>query len=413
MITANLTGTVTGSLIGNAFTATSATSFTGPLAGDVSGNQDMTTVTKLQGQAVASTVPLSGQVLTWSGSTWSPQTPSATTTLSVASKSANYTLTTADAGKYFLVNEAGTTTITLLAVATAGAGYSVTIKNVSGTTKVVASGSEQIDGSVASIVITNKGSVQLATDGAAWYQVYGVGSIGRDGVACGSDCYANTDAMSYGSAYTASGKYLTLANGVWVQSDGTNVLRVDGTDNWHYALNANGKDWSGTLLNKTTATLGGRVCPDSVYVNDSNKVATGRCLYYDQGNASQKLDAAGTSQNNQATMGLAKWNVADTGNGTGAAWYEGNIKTCADKGMRLPTLYETTATKPTGSLPADASPTFNAAKGVPGVSGSSTRTWTSSPYTHDPSFYWIFQSGINGAGLDVYSVTYAVRCVLP
>jgi hypothetical protein len=43
--------------------------------GDLSGRLSNATVTKLQGRAVAATAPSSGQVLTWSGTQWEPQTP--------------------------------------------------------------------------------------------------------------------------------------------------------------------------------------------------------------------------------------------------------------------------------------------------------------------------------------------------
>ncbi len=44
--------------------------------GDLSGTLANATVTRLQGRAVAATAPSSGQVLTWSGTQWEPQTPS-------------------------------------------------------------------------------------------------------------------------------------------------------------------------------------------------------------------------------------------------------------------------------------------------------------------------------------------------
>ena len=46
------------------------------LAGDVSGGLHSTSVDKLKGQAVASTTPSSGQVLTWDGTQWAPATNS-------------------------------------------------------------------------------------------------------------------------------------------------------------------------------------------------------------------------------------------------------------------------------------------------------------------------------------------------
>lgn len=62
----------------SAFAADSASSFTQNLAGDVTGGQDTTLVTRLQGRAIASTPPTSGQVLTWNNGAlqWEPAAPS-------------------------------------------------------------------------------------------------------------------------------------------------------------------------------------------------------------------------------------------------------------------------------------------------------------------------------------------------
>jgi hypothetical protein len=73
-------GTYGISISGNAATATSATSatsagsFTGALAGDVTGNQATTKVAKLQGYSVSTAAPANGQVLKYSTSTglWTP-----------------------------------------------------------------------------------------------------------------------------------------------------------------------------------------------------------------------------------------------------------------------------------------------------------------------------------------------------
>jgi hypothetical protein len=242
-----------------------------------------------------------------------------------------------------------------------------------------------------------------------WFGVF-IKNSGPNCPICGANCYTDTTAINAGCAVTATGKYLVLSNGVWVQGDGNNVLNVNGSDSWHYALNANGKGWSATLLSKNTANLGGRACPSSVYVDDTNKVASGRCLYYDSGNAPQYLNAAGNSQTNQAMMGLSSWNVSTTGNGTAMAWYEGNIKTCAAKGMRLPTLYESSAGDPVYYKPTDASPNFNAANGVPPAS-QGTSTWTSSARDVVTAGYWIWSA--SSVTYNSYFGSNAVRCVLP
>jgi hypothetical protein len=419
-ITANLTGNVTGNLTGNASTATlataatSATSFTGALAGDVAGNQGSTTVTKLQGQAVASTAPSSGQVLTWSGSTWSPQTPAGSSSVSIATKSADYTITTSDAGKYFLVSGA-MTTLTLPAASSVSSGFSITVKGVGGWAIVTPSGTDQIDGSTQSVALTNQAILQIVTDGTAWYQGYSFGSTYRGTpVACGANCYANSSAISAGLAYTATGKTLLLTNSIWVHANGTNVLRVDGSDNWHYALNPDGTSYSSNLLNKNTATIGGRTCPASVYVDDTNKVAAGRCVYYDQGNLAQRLDAPNADGAiDQTTVGSIR-----IGNRASSAgnWYSGNIQTCANKGMRLPTLYETTAAQPDATyLPVDATnnptPSWSTMlTGVPMAAGAAY-SWTASASTVYSGGYWVWV-GTTTSGRS-YSDTAAVRCIVP
>ena len=416
-ITANLAGTVTGSLIGNASTATSATSatsFTGSLAGDVSGSQGTTTVTKLQGQAVASTAPSSGQVLTWSGSTWSPQTPAGASSVSIATKSADYTVTTADAGKYFLVSGA-MTTLTLPAAASVSSGFSITVKGVGGWAIVTPSGTDQIDGSTQSVALTNQAILQIVTDGAAWYQGYSFGSTYRGTpVACGANCYSNSSAISAGLAYTATGKTLLLTNSIWVQANGTNVLRVDGSDNWHYALSPDGKSYSANLLNKNTATIGGRTCPASVYIDDTNKIASGRCVYYDQGNLAQRLDAPnGDGVTDQATAGSIRIGARA---GNAGFWYSGNIQTCANKGMRLPTLYETTAAQPAATyLPVDATnnptPSWSTMlTGVPMAAGAAY-SWTASAYTGGSNLYCLWV-GTTTTCVN-YANGYAVRCIVP
>jgi hypothetical protein len=44
------------------------------LAGDISGTADLVSVVKIQGKPINTIVPLTGQVLTWNGAAWSPET---------------------------------------------------------------------------------------------------------------------------------------------------------------------------------------------------------------------------------------------------------------------------------------------------------------------------------------------------
>ncbi len=63
-------GTAPISITGSAATATTATSFSGSLAGDVTGTQGATKVTAIQGVAVSATAPTSGQFLRYNGTQW-------------------------------------------------------------------------------------------------------------------------------------------------------------------------------------------------------------------------------------------------------------------------------------------------------------------------------------------------------
>jgi hypothetical protein len=80
---------IVGSITGNAATATTATSattaagFSGALAGDVTGNQSTTRVTKLQSVAVSAAAPANNNVLTYVSATaqWQPQAVPAVTSL--------------------------------------------------------------------------------------------------------------------------------------------------------------------------------------------------------------------------------------------------------------------------------------------------------------------------------------------
>ena len=54
--------------------ATTAASFTGNLAGDVTGTQGATTVAQLQGRPMSATAPTANQVLQFSGGQWTPST---------------------------------------------------------------------------------------------------------------------------------------------------------------------------------------------------------------------------------------------------------------------------------------------------------------------------------------------------
>lgn len=231
------------------------------------------------------------------------------------------------------------------------------------------------------------------------------------GVLCGEandSCYNNKAALAAGSAVTFTGKALVLMNGIWSEKDGTRVLSPNGLDEWAFALTPDGRKFSTNHLKRSD--IAGRVCPKNVFM-PGNLVATGRCLYYDAGNPAQRLDApSGDSVTEQMTAGsirLGVWNTNAGGNGTAASWYEGNIQTCAAKGMRLPTLYETTA-NPAGN-PIDALPTFSPGEGVPSVGNAYTWTATALYSSYSAASYMLWSG--TSSGYQSLTTISSIRCV--
>ncbi len=240
----------------------------------------------------------------------------------------------------------------------------------------------------------------------------------------GDSCYDDAAAKAAGVAVTPLGKSLeyVFANGssgfqVWKEVGSTRILRATGLDEWSKRLNESGRgqsatDFTDAALGTASTLIKGRVCPTHVFVDTGNMTSANNCLYYSPAYAQQRLDAAsGTGITNQTTsgyFGLAFWNVAGSGNGTSASWYEGNINTCASKGMRLPTLYETAVSAPSNYKPGDATPTFNAPNGIPSAA---SWTWTASSYTNNTNYYWIW-SGPSTLGNNYDNSCYVICAIL-
>ncbi len=66
-------GTYPINITGNAVTATGSINFSGLLAGDITGSQTATVVSKLQGNSLSNVTPLTNQVLKFDGTQWLPQ----------------------------------------------------------------------------------------------------------------------------------------------------------------------------------------------------------------------------------------------------------------------------------------------------------------------------------------------------
>lgn len=229
----------------------------------------------------------------------------------------------------------------------------------------------------------------------------------------GNGCYDNLPAKAAGAALLPDGttaiEYVEV-NGpgtfkVWREQGGNRILNANGlwssADDWQETLTRNGRMFTGADLSSTTVLAGiaGRACPTNVYAPD-NMISTGNCVYYDGDVSNTRLDAfAGTT-------GEDRLNGYDV-----VQWYEGNIKPCADKGMRLPTLFETDA-YPNNSLkanlPADVTPVFS---GV-GVPPKGSWSYTATSGTGWKYNFWYWWSG-NGSSVTGFDSTGGVRCVLP
>lgn len=222
---------------------------------------------------------------------------------------------------------------------------------------------------------------------------------------------------------------------MWQDSSSYKILNSTGlwapssaTAGWQKELNVNGIGEKRDLNDPTiVAQIAGRVCPyktsgAGVFIDYSNMTQTKRCLYYDKGNEAQLLDKNNTGQHGYEN--LQYW-TTDKGGSSGtmglgqySSYYEGNITTCNVKGMRLPTMYETTMSKPaTTYLPTGdgISPTWaGSTNGVPSPGGA---TWTASANTLLDTRYWTW-SGTTSSN-DAYGFVWnssnprLVRCVLP
>ncbi len=266
----------------------------------------------------------------------------------------------------------------------------------------------------------------------------GKGGTGSAVTECSPDCYSGAQDLAIGEARLGPGgatMVIQYANGdsgfkVWKEKDGSRILNASGdvTKGWQQKLNRKGLGFSGTDLT-SSEHIAGRVCPPNVFLDHSSMTAGGRCMYYDSGKDSGHLASTCVdSQLNEVDLNLctgveaedylADWNRVNSGRGISASYYEGNIKVCADRGMRLPTVYElattgTTTNLPTGDGLSTAPSWAGTANGVPMIPNT-LNMWTASASPPNSGTYFIW----NGTAVDkdVYTaanVAYGIRCVLP
>ena len=163
-------------------------------------------------------------------------------------------------------------------------------------------------------------------------------------------------------------------------------------------------------MGTASTNINGRVCPPNVYLDDSNRYQTGHCVYYTKVYSSQSLTKDGTSQTTDGSIGLGS---ATNYQGGEERWYMGNIQTCADTGMRMPTIFETQTTRTTWSyyVTQDGSPTFAGSDGIPGTTSD---IWTASrAITGSNSNNYIYFKSNGSSNGSSGSNSRAIRCVLP
>jgi hypothetical protein len=231
----------------------------------------------------------------------------------------------------------------------------------------------------------------------------------------GNSCYENSPAQTVGRACLSDGtqiEYLENINGfkIWKDSASDKILKATGfwgsPSDWQKTLNRAGTGFTSTYFT-SYSSLAGRTCPTHVFLNSTNMTAVHQCLYYDVGTELASLDMEPGELGEDY---LGDWSDSRTGNGIEPSWYEGNIKVCADQGMRLPTLFETTADSPSDGLPSDAAPTFSGNSGVPVLDFYS---WTATAVVDStPDSYWLWSGPATDYGNNFYSNPSA-RCVLP
>jgi len=170
-----------------------------------------------------------------------------------------------------------------------------------------------------------------------------------------NDCYAEAElaSLAVGTVIPGPGnseliyQFAHGSNGfkIWKEKNDRRILNASGrvSNGWQKKLTRAGTSYSNDFLDDSSK-IEGRACPEKVF-NGSPGPST--CLYY-----SSILDSSktlqGTSTGVKGEDYLNEWtaNKASAGvpcessSNTTPAWYVGNIKTCADAGMRLPVLYE-------------------------------------------------------------------------
>ena len=177
---------------------------------------------------------------------------------------------------------------------------------------------------------------------------------------CGEEmdsCYENSAALAAGRARLTDGSKIILvpaAKGfkVWKDASSDKIIKASGfysrSGDWQKRLMKSGWGYEGDFLGYKG--LAGRACPEMIYRADYSMITDSKsenCLYYDTGTPKVRL---GNEPSKVKNIGVEKidwmwvwsdiWGDQCTFRCRTPLYFQGNIKTCNVKGMRLPTIYE-------------------------------------------------------------------------
>lgn len=172
-----------------------------------------------------------------------------------------------------------------------------------------------------------------------------------------NSCYDNLTAMSAGQARLVDGTKIVLTEAtvgfkVWRDLASNKILKASGlyqqSGDWQKKLQKSGYGYDGDFLDYKI--LAGRACPEMIYRADYSPVSEDKaenCLYYDAGKTKSVL---GQEPSKFRNVGIEKtdwmwiwsttWGDLCVNRCRTPLYFQGNIRVCNIKGMRLPTIYE-------------------------------------------------------------------------
>ncbi|PIR36898.1 MAG: hypothetical protein COV37_00970, partial [Bdellovibrio sp. CG11_big_fil_rev_8_21_14_0_20_39_38] len=255
-------------------------------------------------------------------------------------KSADYTVTTADSNKVFLVS--GVSTLTLPPAATAGSGFSITVKrtDASNTVTIDGNSTETIDGNEVSELKSQYATIQLISNGSAWFITYSTGTLGTGTLACPTGFVPVTGNATLGTsdfcvmqyeAKNSGGNAVSQATGSpWVSISATTAqstceAMTEGGFSGTFTLISNpewmtiARDLEGVTTNWSSGTVGtgdlargwSAATADDGFVNSAVATSTGAsCLYNTAANTCGSTGTHKLRRTHQLSNGSEVWDFA-------------------------------------------------------------------------------------------------------